>query len=468
MGLISTVQGLGNTVVNAKTLGSDLLDSAAKWIGLNKTDEDKLPDEYKYTVQEVSNKIRDIRGRAAVYRAKINTYSENSEKGTSTFKSIYTMSNGDYCWKEDAYYGKDFQDFKPKVQRMIVKQFQPYQQTFLGQALTTIKSYTNEIKKQNGSNFVASGKGLGFLLASFITSGGNQVKNGISNGAKNIAVQQYSAHPELLYDSNLQDTYTNPFVAVQRMFTQGFFIHTFELPLIADNQIYINPTETPFTTGRGGGAGTADGVLNMAKNAVGGNKDNKMSFAAMFKNIPGSPTYKQDLPNNTDVKTTFYLINKNSEYLVRNYRFLQALAAGAYQVQLPFGILQSPNVYYVEIVGKRELIWCQMSLSATQIGKYRSDEYATAKIYLQTKAQLYKNYKEILWPEAWKLDITFKDFTPKTFNTYQHYLKHGSCLNTLQKNTGDMYEAMAVAAAKKEEEAKKALEEAKRTATNKK
>jgi hypothetical protein len=73
----------------------------------------------------------------------------------------------------------------------------------------------------------------------------------------------------------------------------------------------------------------------------------------MWKAIPSTPNFKGSLQARPGLTSKFYLINKTSIDLVKNYRFLLAFSAGTYSVQMQWGALQSPNVYYVEIPGKR-------------------------------------------------------------------------------------------------------------------
>lgn len=443
MSLISTVEGLGNTAGNFKEFGTDLVDNAAKMIGLENTENKNENQEYlNYNNGKQSKKFIDLRGRKSVYRAPVNTYTQNAALGTSSFKSTYSMDRGDFYWKEDVYNGQHADDYKPLVQKMIIREFQPYEQTFIGQIKTTLKNAAK------ATDVKASGKGITYSLMA--SAGSMQGKNIVSNFFKNLAIQEYSENPDKLYadieEGGTTDTYTNPFEAVKRLYVQGVFMHTFEIPFLPSapfSYVKANSSVSTFATAGGGGMG---GVIDFMKQTASkvksdGAKKMSESMAGLFKNIPATPTYEEKLPyDNDQITTKFYLINKNSQYLVRNYRFLQALSAGAYAVQLPFGVIQCPNIYYVEIVGKRELVWAEMGIHAIQIGKYRSDKYATYKIFNETNTQLYSknvgngNYEKILWPQAWDVTITFKDFTPNTFNTRDHYLTYGSCLASIDKN----------------------------------
>jgi hypothetical protein len=100
-----------------------------------------------------------------------------------------------------------------------------------------------------------------------------------------------------------------------------------------------------------GGGSLKQQLTNLVPSTKEKSTDKKLNN--IFSTIPSTPAFTPKLTARNKISTEFYLINKNSVYLVRNYRFLMAFAAGTMPVQMSFGKMHSPNVYYVEIPGKR-------------------------------------------------------------------------------------------------------------------
>jgi hypothetical protein len=77
-----------------------------------------------------------LRGTTSVYRGPTNTYyTENRQK---SFNQLFHMDR-DFCWTEHAY-DTSFKDFEPKVQKIKIVEFQPFEQSFLGQAFYTLSN----------------------------------------------------------------------------------------------------------------------------------------------------------------------------------------------------------------------------------------------------------------------------------------------------------------------------------------
>lgn len=453
MGLINTVGNLASQAGNLQQLGDDFLGSLKKSILGQDNTASKYSNETNALpgidgLSSKSKSFNDLRGVKSVYRSTSDTLSG------AGFQQIYHMDR-DFCWTQHAY-GNSFADFKPQVQRIKIVEFQPFQQTFLGQAFYTFLN----TKKGNGdlkTNAMGAMGGVGQGLKD------QPLVGQFGKIMKNIMINNFSKNPQTLYKDDSYDiAQKDPFDAITRMFVDGLWLHTYVIPLLgSQNYTFLHQSGKQFDGLKGGGGqfGALVGMLGGSKAA------GQMKGAdGMWKNVPSTPNFTAKLQARPGISTTFYLINKTSQDLVKNYRFLMAFAAGTYNVQLQWGAMQSPNVYYVEILGKRQMIWAQMQVSASEIGKYRYDQYAYEKIAEQTaynndglfKKQNNNSYTSVLWPQAWQVKVTIDDFTPNTFNTIQHYLRYGSCLKSLYaktRNYGQVYQK--VQAKMKEKNAKK-------------
>lgn len=437
MGLINTVGNLANQAGDMGTLGNDFIKSFKQQVlGIQQNPDPAGSNNDNTPETATVTHFYDLRGMPSVYRAK-NSVGASIAMYGSKFQKHFSMDY-DFCWNDRAY-DSSFEDFQPKVQRIILAQFQPFQQTFLGQAYYTLKN-----AKKNGVDIKSNAIG-------FIGGVGHAFKNvpvlgQVGKILKNAMIHSYSKNPSILYkDDGIDIAMKDPFDAIEKMFVDGQWIHTYEIPLLNNNDyVYLHKSGHQYDGLNGGG-----GQLASLAKAFGGEKATK-GIGEMWKAIPSTPNFKGSLQARPGLMSKFYLINKTSIDLVKNYRFLLAFSAGTYSVQMQWGALQSPNVYYVEIPGKRQMIWAQVQLEAKEIGKYRSDQYAFTQISKQAGG-IYKsatlNSDKMLWPEAWQITVNISDFTPNTFNTMQHYLSNGSCLTKLTGKTRNYGEAHIKAAA---------------------
>ena len=98
--------------------------------------------------------------------------------------------------------------------------------------------------------------------------------------------------------------------------------------------------------------------------------------------IPTSPIYTIDNPQTAtygDIPIDFYLINKNDEYLGKNFEFLHAIFAGTQWMTITQGFIVSPNVYHVLVPGRFMIQWASMTMSIETVGKLRMNDYMYVK-----------------------------------------------------------------------------------------
>jgi hypothetical protein len=139
---------------------------------------------------------------------------------------------------------------------------------------------------------------------------------------------------------------------------------------------------------------------------------------------------------NKKLKTEFYLVNTNTSWLKQNFKFIQAFYAGSEWLHLPFCQIRPPNVYHVLCPGRFQIYWAAIDLKITFEGKLRKNEEASKFFRDEGILSIDEN---MLWPEAWKVEITIRDLTPNNFNVYAEYYEHGfkaEEIATLEKDIG--------------------------------
>lgn len=152
-----------------------------------------------------------------------------------------------------------------------------------------------------------------------------------------------------------------------------------------------------------------------------------------------SPTFRlPDIGNSgyDEISFSFYLINKNNEWLERNFKFLHAFYAGTQWLQMDFGFIKGPNVYNVLCPGRFNLLWASVGSTITYVGKLRKNEWMVER-YKNTVGAL---KDDMLWPDAWKIEIHIKDLTPNNFNTYMNYYANGADITfTTMRNLTEVH-----------------------------
>ena len=157
-----------------------------------------------------------------------------------------------------------------------------------------------------------------------------------------------------------------------------------------------------------------------------GEKLKKLMNDGLSMDFPTTPSFKiSDMGatgySEDNLSFSFYLINKSTDWLERNFKFLQAFYAGTQWLSLTGGFIKSPNVYHVLCPGRFQIFWASIGTVITYEGKLRKNEYMNS-IYGKVIKSI---TSDTLWPDAWKIDVKIKDLTPNNFNTYAEYFVHG-------------------------------------------
>jgi hypothetical protein len=185
--------------------------------------------------------------------------------------------------------------------------------------------------------------------------------------------------------------------------------------------------------------------------------------------FPSNPKFNVDMQScgRDDIKTEFYLVNTNTSWLKQNFKFIQAFYAGSEWLHLPFCQVRPPNVYHVLCPGRFQIYWAAIDLKITFEGKLRKNEEASKFFRDEGILSIDEN---MLWPEAWKVEITIRDLTPNNFNVYAEYYEHGfkaEEIATLEKDIGlieaigDAFKYMKELANEMKDTGKKALKDIK-------
>ena len=435
MGLIGTAASTVKTFANfanAKQFGTQVFNNAKKWVGLD-GDDKKIQQEQPTNTTQQNGK--DLRGAAQACRS-----------GKFALKN-FTLN--DYCWKEDLFQEGD--QFKNKVQTLVLHQFQPYKQNFLGQIpkkfAQSFKDGKFNLTKQDGEE---AGKALGGAVVKVVGAAlqGAPGANIIGDIIHNFFVDFYSKDPTKLYQNKSSFSSSNPIAAIKNMFKQGKFLNSYQLPLIAQydrDQTLINTDVSKFTSALNGGGfiGSVSRTFGVDLSDI-NKKIHEHGVKNVFTNIPSTPKFHAQLDlNKNGISTMFYLINSSDEDLVKNFVFLNNLAAGSMVVQLGGGLLQSPNVYYAQIPGKRQMIWAQMGIKVVEKGRLRRHKSMLSMIKDQIGEYLFggtgddgksesTDISRVFWPEAWYVTVTLSDLTQSSFNVYLNYMKNGSSYSSLE------------------------------------
>lgn len=281
----------------------------------------------------------------------------------------------------------------------------------------------------------------------------------------------------------------DPMLRLIRLFTNGYWLNTYELPFYGNN--YLEESNAGKWTQEGSKRSWGEGIATALE-----------GFGVYY---PTTPNWSLDITGagRSEISTEFYLINKNEEWLLRNYKFMHALFSGTQFVMLKHCIVQSPNVYNVVVPGRFEIIWANVTMSATMEGKLRKCSHMYEELnmhYTEKNSQkttqvadgnnskavrvaysgdAFQALKAItpdtLWPDAWKISIKIKDLGVNCFNNYLNYQAYGSTGARLIANTTEKTQVDAAWSAiestfkkyvdklsgKEKEEAQKKLDSAK-------
>lgn len=459
-------------------LGSDLVGAAKNFVGISDDSPPSATQSHDYlgaseTFQTANPEgIMDLRNMPQVFR-EINVGGPGQKVGKKSCS--YLMSNNDflYCDILDMNAKEDFMS-KPEIQKLVINEFQPYDNIFLGQA---IEGVVGGLSKIVGGFFAAIGNlGGRALLKNYLID--NIAKNPADFYANSAVYDSYgnyiageaeAAGAGLAAFTLFQ---TDPMLRILRMFSNGHWLNTYELPFYGNN--YLDENRGGKWTQEGSKKQWSDGISTALE-----------GFGIYY---PTTPTWSLDIAGATrpELSTEFYLINKDEEWMLRNFKFMHALFSGTQFVMMKQCVVQSPNVYNVHVDGRFEIIWAAMTMSATFEGKLRKcsymntmlntfydensssrrslvanpvtktvtnkdtnkeetvTEYASTNNYTAVSTTLPQNQRyrglrsitdNTLWPDAWKINLKIQDLGVNCFNNYLNYQMFGASGARLRANT---------------------------------
>ena len=148
----------------------------------------------------------------------------------------------------------------------------------------------------------------------------------ISDAWVNSFFELCSANPSLLYGNNTPEpgSIGNPIEVIRRMFNGGRWLNTFELPFFKETYLVSNQY---------------DGWKMGGVKSQMGDKLGEIMKTGLSMDFPTTPVFAIDSMDKTGYDTenltfSFYLINKSTEWLERNFRFLHAFYAGSQWLSL--------------------------------------------------------------------------------------------------------------------------------------
>lgn len=358
---------------------------------------------------------------------------------TCASKSFY-MSKNDFFWSQNY---NVIKDEPTSVQNIILNEYQPHMHYNLGLELA--------VAIDNGGGMLLD-KAQDWFKGQF--SNGNVANFVLNIGAKigqQGAIQYYneqlsalSQNPDSLYNEVNDDKGTNPMYFVERLFSRGKWLNTYQLPFVAGGKVLTN--YLPDVKGGEWNIGGLADHLNSSNN--GQSLVQKVLQNKISLNIPTSPTFNM---NNATQSTydsftiDFYLINKSDHYLGKNFEFLHALFAGTQWLTMNQGFIVAPNVYNVYVPGRFMIHWAKMTMNVKAEGKLRMNDYMYATYNNRDDIQSIEY--DTLWPEAWHISLSITPLSQWNFNTYIDYHKHGFGYKRKQRlykatQTGNMWDQL--------------------------
>jgi hypothetical protein len=290
---------------------------------------------------------------------------------------------------------------KPLVQSLILNEFQPYDVISPADVLPG-----------------AVGSIVGVLQTTGDLLGGNVIVALGKHAMNKSKVDDISLNPSQLYGLGAKTRErkyftSDPVQVVQNMFNGGKWLNTYELPYYGKD--YLKGKHSDKWS-----LGDSSGFLG----ALAGNDDPGSIGAKGFGiDFPSNPKFNPEMSTTRDaIKVEFYLVNTNTQWLKRNFEFIQAFYAGTNWMHLTFCVVRPPNVYHVLCPGRFQIYWAAIDLKVTFEGKLRKNVEASK--YFMSKGINSIN-EDMLWPEAWKMEINIKPLTPANFNMYSEYYEHG-------------------------------------------
>lgn len=152
-------------------------------------------------------------------------------------------------------------------------------------------------------------------------------------------------------------------------------------------------------------------------------------------NIQDIPTWKYNQGQSKELQTTFFLLNKNVNDIIRNMKFLFSFASGAYWIQSSNFGYRPPNLYRIFCPGRFIMLYAAMGIDIEFVGKVRRYSSEDAKLMFGNNSDfaplnvMIEQAKSCNIPEAYKISVNFKDLTPGAFNILAAYFTNTSSKN---------------------------------------
>lgn len=448
---------LGNNLGNQfKQLGDDLLKNAKSFIGIEDEPSAKVDN---YTIQ--TDTFNPAVGAHSDIRSVYQTFRQltGGADGAAASKPIsYKMSNNDFLYCDTFELNSSSFTSKPEIQKIVLNEFQPYDQIFLGQTLQGllggILNFAGGVGKALGEAGLRAGLKNKYIQevardpAGFYSGYGkyNQVGEYVGAKAEGGKVGKLNSVLGLVQE--------DPMLRIIRMFTNGFWLNTYELPFYGNT--YLEESNAGKWTQEGSKRSWGEGIATALE-----------GFGMYY---PTTPNWSLDIANagRGEINVDFYLINKDEKWMLRNYKFMHALFSGTQFVMLKHSVVQSPNVYNVVVPGRFEIVWASVTMSATMEGKLRKCSYIAEQLNYHYSSQdsnkaaqvpgknegetqnaklrfsVGNEYQALqaidentLWPDAWKVSIKIKDLGINCFNNYLNYQMYGATGARLRVNTSE-------------------------------
>lgn len=288
---------------------------------------------------------------------------------------------------------------KPELQTLILSEFQPDDMLSVADLLP-----------KSADKLAAVGEAVGKI-------GGNVAVAIARNSIVNGFIEEYSKDPNKLYNMQFSGASSgtrkrhyftpDPVQQIQNMFNGGRWLNTFEIPYWGN--AYLK------------GQYSGDWQFGAIQAAVG------KGLGEMIENFgvdyPANPKFKTKMSSTRDpLKSEFYLINSSSAWLRKNFEFIQAIFAGTSWIHMKYCIIRPPNVFHVLCPGRFQIYWAALDSQITFEGKLRKNKEVSEAL---NKLGVKSIDEDMLWPDAWKIQLSIKDMTPNNFNNYAEYYARG-------------------------------------------
>ena len=196
----------------------------------------------------------------------------------------------------------------------------------------------------------------------------------------------------------------------------GKYVANFDIPYYGDN--YLHPN---------GSAGwTNEGLEKKLGDTVAKHAATIQKFLPL--NVPGIPKWEMSDNYPDAVSSSFLLYNDTLDNLIKNFKYVNALSAGAFFSYLGV-FLKSPNVYHIHCPGRFNYYFCTGDIQIDYVGKTRRlNRNGITKFRNNTNVSDDIVYG--FFPDGYKVTVNFTSLIPNMYNNYIDYIINGSDLKS--------------------------------------